>query len=112
MNMPTDELASLVRAMEPALNPGCYAFATLVDDRPIELTSVIAFIREPEGTSIVISEDLALKQELQIHFRAAWITLTVYSDIKANYSFKGNADVSGLVTYIRRRVPLTQALDP
>ena len=30
--------------------------------------------------------------------------------IRPNYSFKGNADVSGLVTYIRRRVPLTQAL--
>ena len=29
-----------------------------------------------------------------------------------NYSFKGNADVSGLVIDIRRRVPLTPALGP
>ena len=83
MSKPTDDIESLIRTMEPALNPGCYAFATPMNGRPIDLASVIAFIREPEGTSIVISEDLALEQDLQIHFRAAWITLTVHSDLKA-----------------------------
>ena len=83
MNMRTDDIESLIRTMQPALNPGCYAFATPVNDRPIDLESVIAFIREPEGTSVVLSEDLALEQGLQIYFRAAWITLTVNSDLKA-----------------------------
>lgn len=79
--MPVHDITSLIANMQPALNPGCYAFATLAADQPVDPRYVIALVREPEGTSVVLSEGLALELGLQIQFKAAWITLTVTSDL-------------------------------
>jgi len=69
--------------MAPALNPGTYVFSIVEDESRITLGDVIAIVREPEGLSVVLSEARAVELALPIMYRAAWITLTVHSDLAA-----------------------------
>ena len=43
----------------------------------------MASIREPEGLSAILPEQIALDLGLPVAFTAAWITLTVHSDLAA-----------------------------
>jgi hypothetical protein len=69
--------------MEPVLNPGVFAFVSVQNHEALRSVAVIATIMEPEGYSAVISEIDAFSLGLPILFRAAWITLTVVSDLQA-----------------------------
>lgn len=69
--------------MEPVLNPGTFVFTSVEDAADLEPGAVIASIREPEGLSVILNESDALKRNLPILFRSAWITLTVNSDLQA-----------------------------
>jgi hypothetical protein len=69
--------------MRPCLNPGRYVFATLPSGSAIDPALIIASIREPEGLSVVLAEEEALRLELSVLYVAAWITLTVVSDLGA-----------------------------
>src|SRR5690606_7213341 len=44
---------------------------------------IVASIREPEGLSVILPEQQAIELGLPIAFVAAWITLTVHSDLAA-----------------------------
>lgn len=77
------DLDTLLSNMRPVLNPGRYAFVDLPPDSTLDLSSVIASIREPEGLSVVLPEQIALDHGLLVAFTAAWITLTVHSDLAA-----------------------------
>ena len=77
------DLDTLLTHMQPALNPGRYAFVTLPADFTLNPDSVIATIREPEGLSAILPEQEAVDLGLPIAFLAAWITLTVHSDLAA-----------------------------
>ena len=46
--------------MQPVLNDGAYYFVTLPENGDLPLTDTIATIREREGLSVVISEEIAL----------------------------------------------------
>ncbi len=83
MNAPISDLARLLQTMEPVQNPGVYAFTTLPLGSAIDPEIVVAYIREPEGCSAVIAEDTAIRMGLPVLFRAAWLTLTVHSDLQA-----------------------------
>lgn len=83
MNSPISDLSLLLRSMEPVLNPGIFVFTSLQDEAEIEASTIIASIREPEGLSVVMREADAQERGLPILFRAAWITLTVTSDLAA-----------------------------
>jgi uncharacterized protein len=83
MNPPLSDLALLLRSMEPALHPGVFVFTSLRDAAEVEASTIIASIREPEGLSVVMREEDAQERGLPILFRAAWITLTVTSDLAA-----------------------------
>src|SRR3982751_3050541 len=79
----TSDLNELLRSMRPRLNDGVYVFlspATAADIREIE---PIATFREDEGLSVIVEESQAGVTVLPIIFRAAWITLTVVSDLYA-----------------------------
>jgi len=76
-------LHTLLASMEPVLNDGVFAFASLHPGYSIGLDDVVATIREPEGLSIVLPEARALALQLPVLFRCAWITLTVHSDLQA-----------------------------
>lgn len=75
------DLKELLTKMQPALDPGRYAFVALPAGHALDPTHVVASIREPEGLSVILPEQVALDLGLPIAFTAAWITLTVHSDL-------------------------------
>jgi hypothetical protein len=83
MNHPISDLGALLRSLQPERIPGACAFVSVPDRDALGNADVIATIREPEGLSAVIAESDAARLKLPILFRAAWITLTVQSDLQA-----------------------------
>lgn len=69
--------------MQPALQPGVYVFASLPHDAAPGGAGIVATFREREGLTVVMEEGAALAAGLTPLFRAAWITLTVHSDLNA-----------------------------
>ncbi len=43
----------------------------------------IATVREIEGITVIVEEEMARAANLNVLFRAAWITLNVHSDLQA-----------------------------
>jgi hypothetical protein len=81
MNAKSSDLGHLLRAMTPVLNPGVYVFCCLPPGSAIDPQSVVAFVREPEGISVVLAEPDAIRLGLPVRFRSAWLTLTVHSGL-------------------------------
>lgn len=77
------DLQTLLSNMQPKLDPGRYAFVSLPPGDAIDFTAVVASIREPEGLSVIMPECKAHELGLPIVHVAAWITLTVNSDLVA-----------------------------
>jgi hypothetical protein len=80
---PVRDLDRLLATMEPELQPGVWVYASLpldADPRPL---APLATFREREGLSVIVAEETARAAGLAVSFRAAWITLTVYSDLAA-----------------------------
>lgn len=77
------DLNILLKSMQPVLNAGVYYFATLPEQTDLPAQDIIACIREQEGLSVVISEEVAQRHHLVNDFRSAWITLNVHSDLSA-----------------------------
>ena len=69
--------------MQPVLNPGRFVFVTLAANQSLDLRSVIASVLEPEGLSVILTEQDAIGLGLKADYIAAWITLTVQSDLAA-----------------------------
>lgn len=69
--------------MDPVLNPGRFVFAFLPPSAPFDSMNAVAFIREPEGTSVILSEATARRYGLAAEPLFAWITLSVHSDLEA-----------------------------
>ena len=80
---PVSDLQLLLRTMEPVLNPGEFVFATVPPLASFDISAAVAFVREPEGLSVVMAESEAKKAGLVPEFRCAWITLSVHSDLQA-----------------------------
>lgn len=83
MNSPVADLDMLLSTMEPVLNPGVYAFVSVQNQKILKDVEIFATVREPEGMSAVLLESDAIALGLPVMFRAAWITLTVQSDLQA-----------------------------
>jgi uncharacterized protein len=81
--LPLPDLQRLLKTMNPVLNPGVFVFASVTSTANFDPGSAIAFVREPEGLSVVVEESAAIKAGLELHFRCAWITLSVNSDLEA-----------------------------
>lgn len=79
----TTDLKELLTHMQPELNPGRYVFVALPSGFALDPALIVASIHEPEGLSVVLPEQYALDLGLPIAFTAAWITLTVHSDLAA-----------------------------
>ena len=79
MNSNIDQL---VREMNPQLNDGQWVFCTL----PLGISApaaALAVFRESEDTTVVVPASLAATLNLEPRYVAAWITLTVDSDLDA-----------------------------
>jgi hypothetical protein len=80
---PIADLSSLLRTMRPVLHEGAFAFTSVSPLTDLRGLDVMATMREDEGLSLVLPEAQALARSFPILFRAAWITLTVASDLHA-----------------------------
>ena len=77
------DLDTLIASMEPELQPGVYVFASLPHDAAASGAGIVATFREREGLTVVMEEGAARAAGIESLFRAAWITLTVHSDLNA-----------------------------
>ena len=82
-NLTVSDLATLLRTLEPVLNSGVYVYAQVPLERDIANIDTIATVREREGITLILREEEAQRHALPVLFRAAWITLTVHSDLQA-----------------------------
>lgn len=69
--------------MEPVLHDGTWAYCVVPLGIDLASLSPVAMVTEAEGLTLVLPEKQALAAGLAVHFRAAWITLTVHSDLQA-----------------------------
>jgi hypothetical protein len=83
MSKAMSDLAALLRSLEPVLNDGVYVYSVVHPSTDLSSIPAIATFRETEGTTVITSEVDALKANLHVLFRAAWITLKVHSDLQA-----------------------------
>lgn len=83
MSQPVSDLAELLASMRPELNEGAYIFSSVQPDRDVSRLAPLATFRESEGLTVIVDEATALREDLPVLFRAAWITLTVHSDLQA-----------------------------
>jgi hypothetical protein len=79
---PISDLSELLRNMQPVLNPGVYAYCVVPDGNDTTRFSPLATFRETEGVTVIVEESTALANGMPPLFRAAWITLTVSSDLE------------------------------
>ena len=77
------DLGTLIRSMEPVLNPGTYVYASVPLGEDVPLADCVAAVREPEGLTLVLPEEVAQRLGVVVLFRCAWITLRVHSDLHA-----------------------------
>jgi hypothetical protein len=80
---PISDLTELLRSMRPVLNEGVYCFVTVPTGFDVMSVNPIATFLEREGLSLIVDERVAISHRLTPVFRAAWITLTVHSDLNA-----------------------------
>ena len=83
MTEPVSDLTELLRTLRPVLNDGNYVFAVLPHDADSGALEPLATFRVNEGVTVVVAEERAQLAGLRVLFRAAWITLTVHSDLQA-----------------------------
>ena len=74
---------STLATMRPVLNPGRHVFVTLSPEQPLDPTSVVVSVREPEGLAVILTEQDAAGLGHTASYVAAWISLTVESDLAA-----------------------------
>ena len=80
---PISDLETLLAGMQPHLDDGRYVFVTVPAGVELDPQRIVASIREKEGLSVILPEETAQQLGLSAGFVAAWITLTVYSDLEA-----------------------------
>ncbi|WP_213776529.1 ACT domain-containing protein [Caballeronia sp. dw_276] len=83
MSKPINDLNTLLASMSPELQPGVFIYASVPFDTDLSGVTPIATFREREGLTIIAEESEALTAGIEPMFRAAWITLTVHSDLQA-----------------------------
>ena len=77
------DLNTLLQTLTPRLNPGEYVFCCTADEVLPPSRELIGSFREEEGLTLILPEAEARRLGLTCHYRAAWITLQVHSDLAA-----------------------------
>ena len=80
---PIRDLDALLASLHAERNPGVYVFCQLTDAAVLVSLPALATFREDEGVTAILPEESAAAAGLPVAFRAAWITLTVHSDLQA-----------------------------
>ena len=77
------DLSTLMSQMDPIRNPGRYVFCTVAASAIPDGLRPLATMIEPEGTSVIVTQEDADARGLAYHYVAAWITLRVHSSLDA-----------------------------
>ena len=77
------ELRRLLGAIEPKLHAGVYVFTSVPPGTDLSSVPVLSTFLESEGVSVILAEADARALGWPILFSAAWITLTVHSDLQS-----------------------------
>ena len=77
------ELARLIAGMEPTLDREPYVFATVADRETVRALHPRLVFEEREGTTVVVTPEIAAMHGLAHEFRCRCITLTVHSALDA-----------------------------
>jgi hypothetical protein len=83
MSEAISDLSALLASLHPVRNPGVYVFTSVPADTDLGSLDPIATFRANEGLTLIVKEQEAGQADLPVLFRAAWITLTVHSDLQA-----------------------------
>jgi hypothetical protein len=83
MTTPVSDLSRLLATLQPELQEGVYVFTSVPPDTNIQGILAVATFREKEGLTLIVEEGVARQHGLPVLFRAAWLTLTVHSDLEA-----------------------------
>lgn len=83
VRQPVTALSELLSALQPELREGTYVFSSVPLDTNLGGLIPLALFREREGLTVIAEESAAREAGLPVLFRAAWITLTVHSDLHA-----------------------------
>lgn len=77
------DLATLLNSIKPELQEGEWVICTIREFAEVPQDSVVCFIREQEGITVILPKAVANALGLSYHFVASWITLTVHSSLEA-----------------------------
>lgn len=73
----------LLKTIEPKLNEGDYVFVKTIQPKHFDLENVVMLFKEDEAITLIVKKEVADALQLQYHFIASWITLTVHSALDA-----------------------------
>lgn len=76
-------LEQLLSTMQPQLEPEIYVYCIWPLDKSWHGPLPLATFKEKEGLTLILTEQQAQDYQLDILFRARWISLTVHSDLDA-----------------------------
>lgn len=79
------DLPILLKTLRPILNEGIYSFHSFESSNLIKipLEDILMFFRENEGMTVIVSQQTALKYNLNHENLFSWITLSVHSSLSA-----------------------------
>ena len=83
MTASNDSVTALLRRLRPVLHPTVVCYCQLPANEDVQSIPWIGLFRESEGLTIIVPEETARQRGWEVTFRAAWITLTVQSDLNA-----------------------------
>jgi hypothetical protein len=76
-------LDQLLSCMQPTLEPGVFVYSVWPLDKSWHGPLPLATFREKEALTLVLTEQQATDYQLDILFKARWISLKVHSDLEA-----------------------------
>ncbi|EGM76461.1 hypothetical protein Rhein_3523 [Rheinheimera sp. A13L] len=83
MTVAIKALDQLLSTMQPKLEPEVYVYCIWPLDKSWLGPLPLATFKEKEGLTLVLTEQQAAEYQLDILFRARWISLRVHSDLEA-----------------------------
>lgn len=83
MTVAIKALDQLISSMQPELQPEVYVYCVWPLNKSWHGPLPLATFREKEGLTLVLTEPQAKDYQLDVLFRARWISLTVHSALEA-----------------------------
>lgn len=78
-----NDLQKLLANLRPEIHPGVFVYSSVSEEVNLDGVPLVGTFRENEGLTVILAESEAIKKKLPILFQAAWITLSVNSDLNA-----------------------------